>query len=108
MADAIVATIEYQKNLEIYRSSFIGISIDESTNIAQTILLSLILYSIFPDFTVDWHFIGIPLLEKCDAITQIIVSELDKRRVQRGKVIGIGLDRASVMTGIHSGVGVKL
>ncbi|XP_045187536.2 zinc finger protein 862-like [Mercenaria mercenaria] len=110
LLDAINATLEEKIDQNIAQSEFIGLIIDESTDI--TVFKKLNVYVKCVDsanksviFFLDC--INVPD-GKADTIVCEIVKLFEKKKIPMSKLITLASDGASVMTGRKNGVGVKL
>lgn len=95
---------------DIGNSTF-SIIIDESTDISvQKLLGIIIIYFSESQNKIVTTFLDMPQLFDFSAngIVEVIKKTLNKYNLKLNNLIGIGIDNASVMTGINNGVYVKL
>ena len=90
-------------------SPFLGIMIDESTDLS--VRKNLIIYiNLLMNGRLESFFVHINELKKCDAdsLTRAIAPYFEENDVSIAKVVGLESDRASVMVGRYNGFGAKL
>ncbi|XP_070546167.1 uncharacterized protein C17orf113-like [Ptychodera flava] len=109
MQEAIADVINEDLQREINASPLISVIVDETVNV--TIDKKLIVFlRIIADAKPKNVFSGnitIPA-GNAETVTAAIFAELERRNIDSRKVIGLGSDGASVMTGRHNGVGVRM
>ena len=91
-------------------SPYLGIMIDESTDLSVRKNLLLYVNAMTSSGDVNSYFANITEMKHCDAnaLTEAIVEYLREKKIDVSRVSGLGSDGASVMTGRHNGVGAKL
>ena len=103
-------TLECELAKMMQDSSYIGIMVDESTDLSirKNLLLYINLLSSTGD--VNSYFGNLTEMKTCDApvLTEAIVLFLNKNQIDFTKVAGLGSDGASVMVGKNNGVGAML
>ena len=106
----ITQSLESEFNLILKESPYLGIMIDESTDLSVRKNLLLYINSLNSSGNVDTYFAHISEVKQCDAegLTWHILEYLDQKHVDISRVAGLGSDGASVMTGKHNGVGAIL
>ena len=93
----------------MHNSPFIGLMIDESTDLS--VRKNLVLYvNVLERGVVGTYFAKLIELKQCDAqaIFNSIVEYLENSSIDIQRVSGLGSDGASVMVGQHTGVGARL
>ena len=107
LLEAMSATVDDKINAKLADSPFIAILADESTDISNTQRMTITAIVIDP-FTSQPNTIFIQDLEYEDGsgagLTSEILKQLEQRNLPYHKVIGLGTDGASVMTGQGKGV----
>ena len=111
MLDAVNETVEEMVLSDINASTFIGLIIDESTDI--TIHKKLNVYvkclSVLENEPI-YHFLD--CVNVVDGKAETIVNEIKilmtEKQIPMEKISSLASDGASVMTGKHNGVGAKL
>ena len=91
-------------------SPYVGLMVDESTDLSVRKNLLLYVNIMTSAGDVDSYFANIAEMKQCDAtaLTEVIVEYLGEKQIDVSRVAGLGSDGASVMTGKHNGVGAKL
>ena len=94
----------------MHNSPFLGIMIDESTDLSVRKNLVVYVNILNSDGDVGSYFAHIAEMKQCDAtaLTEAIIQYLEGKQIDVSKVAGLGSDGASVMVGRHNGVGAML
>lgn len=107
MLDSIATVIRNEIDNKLLKSPFVGLFIDESTDIAVHKKLAIYGRVLDPEtFEPSTHFVTNARLEYATgkAISEKVKTIIEEKGLKLGKVMGLGTDGANVMTGTGEGV----
>ena len=105
MQDAIANVLKDDVNNKLVASPYISILLDESCDISVTKKLLIYAKTISSDFDIETHFLDNLQISDGTAKTiyQSVKNALQERNISLNKVLAVGSDGASVMTGRKNG-----
>ena len=105
MQDAIANVLKDDVNNKLVASLYFSILLDESCDISVTKKLLIYAKTISSDFDIETHFLDNLQISDGTAKTiyQSVKNALQERNILLSKVLAVGSDGASVMTGRKNG-----
>ena len=102
--------VEQDQLEELLASPVFSILIDETTDIAVN--NEMVIYVRFIDSNAQVHTAFMKIVElpngRAETIEQALLAYLEEKSIPLSRLVGFGSDRASVMTGKHSGIATRI
>ena len=110
LQDAVAKTLMTDIVYQFQKALFISIITDESTDISVCGKLILYVKFVYQNFDVHSYFLGnFNVGEKhASTITKALIKALSEMNIPSEKIVCLGSDGTSVMTGVRNGVAARL